>query len=639
MTTDVAADAGHVNGDHDAEHLFQEHTARDIEAISTRVAEQAQSRQQAVRALISDRFRDLLGVSRTVVDMSEQLVSLRETLETLQRTSDDVARLHTQRSSACAPAHREAADVQYAAALLIVADAPGTIRSSMASHAYIQAAWAITFASKAWIWMQEIQTAPKFASMSSHWADMQALRGQVIARLDTCMQSAGLKTEELMDVLVAHILLHHESLPAALEYFHTQRVKAVSHVCTQAASPVDRITRVVRVVLRTLRQTSTLFARPTLSRILLHVGQTFFEFGASLCERSSFAPVAASGFYAFAPNAVQAYDPPPLQDTPCDADVDAANGAFVKRIRDELDTALLFLAHDDDLEMLTQCRQTLAKCTADAPPHFDVVATHIRGLLDARVQTILQHMLSDVPSLFASALERTMHAEDSDPNALNELFKPQHVEPRHWRTHRSLGMDECIALVETRLGRVVRSSRDVVAAPAESTCAALFEQLMQINATSIVQLHWLLRVCLALYTSPVLTRILDRDFFNRLADMYAMFGKRWARVSVEHVVRMDRGVMPSLLMLAHALHTLGPNPLPPPPVLDEWVHQTGRDGLTMPTLLAAEHTDASRVRLVLAPWIQADGRKADATDDSSMGSHAQHMSARLARVVPRFTSW
>ena len=184
------------------------------------------------------------------------------------------------------------------------------------------------------------------------------------------------------------------------------------------------------------------------------------------------------------------------------------------------------------------------------------------------------------------------------------------------------------------------SNEDVTASPVHETCMILCDELMQADTSTTEQMHWLLRVCVALYTSPVLTQMLSRTFFERLADIYMELGTRWAHACVEHVVSMDRGTMPSLLMLAHELHTLGPSPLPPPPVWDEWTRQTHRAQHASPTqqpmpwqaIWEAEDIDTDRVRLILAPWILSHSRPHQAT--------ARHDSpARVARVAPPFISW
>ena len=50
--------------------LFEHRNVREIEAYASNVLQQARTKQQAVRTLVGDRFRDLLGISRTVVDLS-----------------------------------------------------------------------------------------------------------------------------------------------------------------------------------------------------------------------------------------------------------------------------------------------------------------------------------------------------------------------------------------------------------------------------------------------------------------------------------------------------------------------------------------------------------------------------------------
>lgn len=102
----------------DVDRLFEEHSVRDIREYAKNLSQQAHAKQQAVRTLVGDRFHDLLSVSRTVVDMSDQLAVLRQTIDMLLSTSSDVARQHASRANEALPLQGEASDVESAAAML-----------------------------------------------------------------------------------------------------------------------------------------------------------------------------------------------------------------------------------------------------------------------------------------------------------------------------------------------------------------------------------------------------------------------------------------------------------------------------------------------------------------------------------------
>ena len=620
----------------DVDRLFEEHSVRDIREYAENLSQQAHAKQQAVRTLVGDRFHDLLSVSRTVVDMSDQLAVLRQTIDMLLSTSSDVARQHASRASEALPLQGEASDVESAAAMLLVADAPETIRSALKSHAFIQAAWSIIFAGKAWTWIKERLDMQQFPMLVSQWADVQALRKYVLTRIDVCMQQAGMHTSYVLDVMLAYILLQHVSLASALSHFHAQRVKAALRTCTEGEyDHADRLQRLLRSVTRTLHHTHELWARPSLSRILSHLSRAFFELGAPRSQNLSFAPVAARDFYAHVPMPVQAYELPPMQETLPESDIYHYNEMFVRRVCSELDSVLSFITTEHRLDSLLPCRDRLKACVQNSPA-LSILEARLSDILVTQVRHILQQMLSDVPRKFAEALEQGK----KDTNAMHDLFTAENVPPTHWRTVRTAGMEACISLVETRLRRIMCSNEDVTASPVHETCMILCDELMQADTSTTEQMHWLLRVCVALYTSPVLTQMLSRTFFERLADIYMELGTRWAHACVQHVVSMDRGAMPSLLMLAHELHTLGPSPLPPPPVWDEWARQTHRAHRASPTqqpmpwqaILEAEDIDTNRVRLILAPWIFTHGQPHQATA-------RRDSPARVARVAPPFISW
>ena len=130
--------------------------------------------------------------------------------------------------------------------------------------------------------------------------------------------------------------------------------------------------------------------------------------------------------------------------------------------------------------------------------------------------------------------------------------------------------------------------------------------------------------------------------------------------------------MPSLLKLAHALHTLGPNPLSPPPLWEEWVLRSQAKGFahtqdpepaaltSVPAYLDAMQVDPACVRLMLAPWVPMHSRAPASAattltpsssspspspiqqDDASHPSPLAPSVTRrrdIARIAPRFSSW
>ena len=663
--------------------LFEHRNVREIEAYASNVLQQARTKQQAVRTLVGDRFRDLLGISRTVVDMHDHLVALRETLEALQRASEHMAEQHANRGARghVLSSNSYSSEIPHAAVLLLITDAPIMIRNALRAGSFLQAAWAMVFATKAWHWLHTSDHTELVSILEPQWTDIQSLRDHVLGCIDTSLQNVSVRTSVVLDTIVAYTLLEQAPINKALEHVHAQRVKAAATCCSDTAPLSDRVSRLVRVVVRTLSLTRTLWARPVLSRVLTRLsdGNAFFRLGTTACDLpSSFAPAGAANLYEHMPLAIQTCEAAAGSPTLKDDDIHLLTRAFVQRVCTELDAVPNFLANEHDLDVLAQSRHSLKTlCAAsNVSEHLGILETHLLTLLDARVRTLLQHTLADVPSAFAAELQR-MNEASVPSNALQDLFSAQqdHVHPTHWRTYRAPSIESCLSLVEARIGQTAHSM-DVVAAPVHTTCLALIEQLQQVaqaDALSIEQMHRLLRVCLAMHTSPVLTKLANKLFFERLADVYMALSRRWARSYVDYVLSLHQEAMPSLLKLAHALHTLGPNPLSPPPLWEEWVLRSQAKGFahtqdpepaaftSVPAYLDAMQVDPACVRLMLAPWVPMHSRAPASAattltpsssslpspspiqqDDASHPSPlAPSLTRRrdIARIAPRFSSW
>ena len=176
--------------------LFEHRNVREIEAYASNVLQQARTKQQAVRTLVGDRFRDLLGISRTVVDMHDHLVALRETLEALQRASEHMAEQHANRGARgqALSSNSHSSEIPHAAILLLIADAPIMIRNALRAGSFLQAAWAMVFATKAWHWLHTSDHTELVSILEPQWTDIQSLRDHVLGCIDTSLQNVSVRT-------------------------------------------------------------------------------------------------------------------------------------------------------------------------------------------------------------------------------------------------------------------------------------------------------------------------------------------------------------------------------------------------------------------------------------------------------------
>ena len=619
--------------------VFREHSIREIDVFAKQLEQEAKQKQQAAQSLVAQNFHDLLRIAGTVDDMQKHLHALHTVLQSLQTTTQHTSELCMRlRTPTTSTSNADATpSTQSAAAMLLVAEAPEYVRSSLASQSMLGAVWALVFATKAHTWLEthSPDVLTRFPLLASQWDALEAQREWVMTHIQARWHDISLPTQQLLDAVLAWTFYTPTTLAEALAQFYARRVEAISRLCTSTDIPLpQRMAAIVRAITTTLHQATRLWGP---DGALMRAMQTFaqsprywYDYGRPR-TRSTYTPL-SSPLFEHAPPDVTTYEPPscpPLS-------LDTPTHRLGEQVCEEVEALTQALASVTDTDTLHACRAAMeAGMPAALPPTLAMVQARLQALLETRMHALRQHTLTDVTMAFSQALGRALD-EVHDANALPYLFpiSSGYVAPSHWRTYRPSHVDACVRLVETRLSRLSLREMHVQRAW-QATWTALLRQLQQADATSLAQVQLLMQLCTALYTSNVLATGDDRTSYQAsLANLYTQLATRWIDRILAQATSSQTRLAGVLWHIAHAIPAIGPSPFPMPmqhvaDALERAFPATSRTSTETAMYKALQSAKdgalraPGRWRSALAPW---------ATHSPSPSTPPM-----LVRVAPRFS--
>lgn len=627
----------------DADGLFARYSVKQMEAYSAELGRVAHEKQHAARALVGDRYQELLGVAKTVVNMQGSLASLQTSLQGLQRNVGAYSASARTRAHALEkPAGgANAPSLAVGACVLVVLDAPALAESAMRRGALLLSAWCVCIGRGAMDYLEKhAPDAAVFSECSA--AERSRLRAHT-ALVERATQALGAaSTDDVCQALAALIVLGEQTPSEALAYFHAQRYAQIRGVLrAESGDALNGMQAVAACYTSTLAQTDAVFRSHTGPTSLLETLRNaaepgtpsrFFALGAPLLHAG---PRASAVLYGHLPLEITTYTLPPPTPVPA-ADVDEASTAWADRVCAKVDALAALLAPVDDLDAVAECRAALhTTMQTHRERHslraLDALHTRFAALLDQRAVELVQQTLAAATKAFASAADAALAAQGDEP-----LFPPR----------KSDALDAVVGPLATQLTTAARHTRTYGRAaiePLSRACDQVASHLAK-ETDDAAALGWLLHLCTHLQQ-----RVDGLDevapFLARLAEVRATLAQRWTAVHVARAVAAgdaaprddavpSRALVAALRTLGHAHLRLGTDaPRDTLPRLDEaWRAKHPADapfldhlgGASAPPEIAAA---AARLRLVLAPWT---------LNARSASTAPRTHGLRLARVAPRF---
>ncbi|ETS62737.1 hypothetical protein PaG_02475 [Moesziomyces aphidis] len=258
--------------------LFRSLPAKEVEAYERAVRSIAVTKQQELRALVGQRYQDLLGTANTIIDMVRSSQQLTERLEHLSNgfqlaadtkekrdTPSKLARrksfLPTQhptglKDTEASDLHQEAVYV-LGASLRLIMDVPEYVWKSIEKGKTLQASWAFLLAKAAWndltdassrhrsqsallpdaemgiasvpeaVAMLKVNVRDTFPFIEKQWQSMQPMRKQIIHRALLLLSDIDIESAAVADQLAALVLIDGTRLEQALQLLLSHRLTAM----------------------------------------------------------------------------------------------------------------------------------------------------------------------------------------------------------------------------------------------------------------------------------------------------------------------------------------------------------------------------------------------------------------------------
>ncbi|SNX83399.1 uncharacterized protein MEPE_02106 [Melanopsichium pennsylvanicum] len=256
--------------------LFRSLTVKEVEVYERAVRATAHGKQEELRALVGQRYEDLLGTATTIVDMagsssqlSQRLNELSEGVRSaaLDKEKSEFARKISRRKSflptpnvpvqpdADPSSLQQEAVYVLGASLRLIMDAPEYVWKSIEKGKTLQAAWAFMLARATW-W-DLIDTAPlpdspsaaqgdegissasaaksllgvnvkkAFPFIEKQWQSMQPMRKQIVHRAMALLSDTELESMAVVDQLAALVLIDGIKIDQAIHSLLSQRLTAM----------------------------------------------------------------------------------------------------------------------------------------------------------------------------------------------------------------------------------------------------------------------------------------------------------------------------------------------------------------------------------------------------------------------------
>ena len=257
--------------------LFRSLTVKEVEAYERAVRSTALGKQEELRSLVGQRYKDLLGTANTIIDMagssrqlSQRLSELSDGVRLAAVTEDKGASpTKTKRRKSYLPAqqltasegedstlHEEAIYV-LGASLRLIMDAPEYVWKSIEKGKTLQAAWAFMLARATWwdliestshsgsrsplvmdsecdissvsdaVLLLKVNVKKAFPFIEKQWQTMLPMRKQIVHRAVSLLSDAEIESMAVVDQLAALMLLDGTKPDQAVHLLLSQRLTAM----------------------------------------------------------------------------------------------------------------------------------------------------------------------------------------------------------------------------------------------------------------------------------------------------------------------------------------------------------------------------------------------------------------------------
>ncbi|KAL5494903.1 hypothetical protein ACEPAI_365 [Sanghuangporus weigelae] len=231
----------------DPDEIFAKHTVHEVKTISLRLRSEVDAKQQELRLMVGERYRDLLEASSSIISMAESSKRAVDTVAMMKCKvlTDPVAEQSKSRVSK--DDDLDDADLKIyqslAAHLKFLVDAPEHLWRLLERKQCLHAAWLFLLSrvvyrslmdqdsdeGQGWV-QQGINVKEQFPLVQKQWDSISQFRAQISHRTTLSLRDHDLKPQDLCSAMFTLHLLDSLPLPDALDIFLKQRSRTLQHL-------------------------------------------------------------------------------------------------------------------------------------------------------------------------------------------------------------------------------------------------------------------------------------------------------------------------------------------------------------------------------------------------------------------------
>ncbi|KAF9486293.1 hypothetical protein BDN70DRAFT_869769 [Pholiota conissans] len=223
--------------------LFSKYTVSEVRAVEHRLRADANAKQEELRLMVGERYRDLLQASSAIISIAK---SSQRVLDALEESKEAIISQHDlplppKTASIDGLDDRHLVSLQVLSAhMKLLLDAPEHLWRLIERKQYFQAAWLFLLSrvvhralvhqdendEQSWV-SEGVDVLTEFPLVQRQWDVVSQFRSQIIHKSTLSLRDASVSSEEICATLVTLHLLDSRPLTETVETFFTQRSKTL----------------------------------------------------------------------------------------------------------------------------------------------------------------------------------------------------------------------------------------------------------------------------------------------------------------------------------------------------------------------------------------------------------------------------
>ncbi|KAI0375182.1 hypothetical protein BV20DRAFT_960271 [Pilatotrama ljubarskyi] len=233
--------------DIDPDELFTRHTIPEIKMVQHRLRAEADAKQEELRLMVGERYRDLLQASTSILGLAKSSQHVLEALEEMRETVNAITPSRAPKRTAAGEDKHLQALQSLSAHVKLLLDAPEHLWRLMERKAYLNAAWLLLLARVVHRALSQddddqswhafgIDVAEQLPLVQRQWDSITPFRSQISHRATLFLREVSSTPGEVCATLLTLHLLEFRPIPETLSIYLAQRTKTLSSLLARKAS-------------------------------------------------------------------------------------------------------------------------------------------------------------------------------------------------------------------------------------------------------------------------------------------------------------------------------------------------------------------------------------------------------------------